>query len=158
MRCSPEMGRPKYVMMQTLGVPPQIAKSCLCLPPFPSITFGSSFVSEGMHRPSSPMPRPQKPCIHRPHGYWCTGPTGTVTVVHVGSPHGFVPDADDTPTYGRNLSILYCCKHRQQAQQLLYCTATTDSICSSRPPFVLCVKSTADQPLFVRGRGFKGVP
>ena len=50
MRCSPEMGRPKYVMMQRLGVPPQIAKSCPCLPPFPSFTFGSSFVSEGMHR------------------------------------------------------------------------------------------------------------
>ena len=57
MRCSPEMGRPKYAMMQTLGVPPQIAKSCLCLPPFPSFTFGSSFVSEGMHRSRKKVPQ-----------------------------------------------------------------------------------------------------
>ena len=65
----------------------------------------------------SPMPRPRKPCIHRPHGHWCTGPTGAI-IVHVGSSHGFVPDAGDAPAVGRNLSY---CTRRQQVR------------CSSRP-------------------------
>ena len=51
------------------------------------------------------MPRPQNPCMDRPQGHWWTDVTSWDLNLHVGSPHGFKPAADEPLADGRNLSI-----------------------------------------------------
>ena len=50
-------------------------------------------------------PRPQNPCMDRPQGHWWTDVTSWDLNLHVGSPHGFKPAADEPLADGRNLSI-----------------------------------------------------